>query len=649
MKQNSLVFLLLFIPFLLLSQDDSEDIQIGEANIVSLQLPLQVEDTGRSVTVFTADDIKKAPANSFAELIRFLPGVSTNSRGGFGVQDDLSMRGSTFSQVLIVIDGVRWNDPLTAHFNTAFPIPLSEIQQIEIVRGAASAIYGADAVGGLIHIQTKTANSTQQTGFASSGNAYYGENKLSDADFSARYGFGKLNLSAAYKKTTSDGEQLNNPNYSAGVSEKEQYNTFFDIEDYTFGANYKANKNWEVNARYAKDKRDFDAKYFYTASAYDESYEENSFELGQIGVTNNNNAGTTKVDVVHRVGTDFFEFNPLFAANDHKTKRLSAIASHQFNIKNDQQFIVGVQHDNVNVESTDRGNHDQQTTEAYATYFKDWNDLSLVASLRGGDNSDYGFQLSPQASVSYQQQNYLLRASAGRAVRSADFTERYVSYNLPEVAPGRNIGNPSLSVEESFTFDAGADVNLTNNLRYSVTAYTRNSSNLIDYVAVNSNTISEYDNLVENETYFQANNIGKANTYGLEQELNWSNQWQNSGLQVQASHNYIYTKLSEEVVSKYLAHHPRHQLNLNLNGTIGRVNVGMNNSYIHRNADAVEAINGEIQSDYFLSNLKAGVQVHDNYAISARMHNVFNNKYQEILGAPMPSRWFSAGLQWNIN
>ena len=84
------------------------------------------------------------------------PGVEVQSRGGFGVQGDIVMRGSTFTQVLILVNGMRLNDPLTGHFNSYIPVSMADIERIEILRGAASAMYGPDAVGGVINIISKT-------------------------------------------------------------------------------------------------------------------------------------------------------------------------------------------------------------------------------------------------------------------------------------------------------------------------------------------------------------------------------------------------------------------------------------------------------------------------------------------------------------
>ena len=109
--------------------------------------------------------------------------MNINSRGGFGVQADIGMRGSTFSQVLILLDNVRMNDPLTAHFNSNIPIAKSEIGIIEVIKGPSSASYGSDAVGGVIHIKSKSylqKSNEKQIDF--NGEVGIGQNQFENAD-----------------------------------------------------------------------------------------------------------------------------------------------------------------------------------------------------------------------------------------------------------------------------------------------------------------------------------------------------------------------------------------------------------------------------------------------------------------------------------
>ena len=122
---------------------------------------------------------------SIDDLLQFIPGIEVQSRNAFGAQGDITMRGATFTQVLILIDGLKLNDPLTAHFNSNIPVTPAEIYRIEVLRGAAAAMYGADAVGGVIHIQTKAFAKNLSDETEISGTLNYGEHAL----INARQGF----------------------------------------------------------------------------------------------------------------------------------------------------------------------------------------------------------------------------------------------------------------------------------------------------------------------------------------------------------------------------------------------------------------------------------------------------------------------------
>ena len=148
MRLFTLAILLTLSTVYLTAQEDS--IQIEEVSITATRIPMESYKTGRSVEIITAEHIAKQPATSVDELLRNIVGLNINSRNGFGVQADIGIRGSTFSQVLVLVDNVRFNDPLTAHFNNNIPVALADIDHIEVIKGPAGASYGSDAVGGLI-------------------------------------------------------------------------------------------------------------------------------------------------------------------------------------------------------------------------------------------------------------------------------------------------------------------------------------------------------------------------------------------------------------------------------------------------------------------------------------------------------------------
>mgnify|MGYP001550711302 CR=1 FL=1 len=113
----------------------------------------QAGAAGRTVDVITRDDISRSPAHNLAELLGARLSVDAFTRSP--AQADVSIRGSTAEQVLILVDGVRMGDAQSAHYALDLGIPLSSIERIEILRGPGSALYGPNAIGGVINIVTR--------------------------------------------------------------------------------------------------------------------------------------------------------------------------------------------------------------------------------------------------------------------------------------------------------------------------------------------------------------------------------------------------------------------------------------------------------------------------------------------------------------
>ena len=105
----------------------------------------------RLITVLDSAAIAQTGAHSIAELLSQLAGVHSRTRGPLGVQTDLAMAGATYSQVLVLLDGMRMNDPQTGHHTLNTPLRPQDLQRIEIVYGAGSAVHGPDAFGGVVN------------------------------------------------------------------------------------------------------------------------------------------------------------------------------------------------------------------------------------------------------------------------------------------------------------------------------------------------------------------------------------------------------------------------------------------------------------------------------------------------------------------
>jgi len=117
---------------------------------------LPASKTGRNITSMNGAYFSQLPIHSLDDLLKYLPGIEVQQRGPAGAQADIVIRGGTYQQVLVLLDGLRINDPNTGHFSAYIPISPAEIERVEILKGAASGIYGSEAVGGVVQVITKT-------------------------------------------------------------------------------------------------------------------------------------------------------------------------------------------------------------------------------------------------------------------------------------------------------------------------------------------------------------------------------------------------------------------------------------------------------------------------------------------------------------
>jgi iron complex outermembrane receptor protein len=608
-------------------------------------------ESGKNITIISQKEITQLPVNTVDELLQYVGGVNINNRGGFGVQSDIGMRGSTFSQVLVLVDNQRINDPLTAHFNNYLPIPLSEVHHIEIVRGSASASFGADAVGGIIHIKTKTYEglfNNQETS-STNGNVGIGDHNLSMLDAGVHQQYKRFGFSAAVKSSESDAEQLVNPNFTSAKLGDSLHRNFFDLKTYTAAVTYRGDK-LKFYARGGSDYRDFAAKHFYTISTYDESIEKVSSYWTQTALIFDQENSRTELNASYRNGKDSFAFNPLFTPNEHTTQRINATLS-QNRKMGSVDVSFGFQTDWQDIVSTDRGDHQMISNAAFVLARKKINQLHLNGGIRIENSDKIGTQLIPQLNASYKMDKLVLRSSLGRSIRQADFTERFTSYKINNLSPGRNVGNPDLEAESAYNFDLGADAYLNENLQFSNTLFFRQSSNLIDYTLTNSIDITNLNSntLIDSTDYLYAQNISQATTWGNEFGLKYTQNIQNGQIGASLNYTYLNTSTPDSLVSKYIANHPIHNLNGSLNFRYAGFGLNVGGAMITRNAEAVDAINAEIKDQYAILNLKLSYTVKDFPAsVYLDIRNALDTRYQEILGSQMPRRWLMGGIRWNF-
>ena len=179
------------------------------------------------------------PINNFQDLLEYNSGVDIKQRGPNGVQADISIRGGSFEQTLILIDGIKLTDPQTGHHNMNLPISFSQVERVEILKGQGSQTYGANAFSGVVNIITKK-NAANNLNLDLSG----GENNYYNLGINGSLKLGNTNHHLSINKSKSDGYRYNTEfdNYNLSMNNSfnlsnSVVNTLIGYTDKNFGAN----------------------------------------------------------------------------------------------------------------------------------------------------------------------------------------------------------------------------------------------------------------------------------------------------------------------------------------------------------------------------------------------------------------------------
>ncbi len=623
---------------------------LGDVTVTASRLEQRARETGRNVTVIQGRELDRFPVNSLDDLLRCLPSLEVQSRGSFGAQADITLRGSTFNQVLILLDGQRINDPLTGHFNAYFPIAPAEIAQIEIVRGAGSALYGPDAVGGIIHIVTKTFASqrpAEQVSLQATG--LRGEWKLWHANAGGFAQTKRLRLGGGLLLNQTQGQLRDAPsNRRSDV----------DLKTYSLSAAYNITPTLSVAVRGALDRRDFDAQYFYSTSTADLSRETTSRDFVQGQLRWQPRPGQqTELQVAHSYSTDYFVFNPAprFVPNRHTMRFSNAQLHHTQALGSGLKLGAGGQYDDRRVQSNNLGNHQTAHFGLYTLLaYSGLKNLTATGSLRLDHDEAYGNVLIPQLNLSYAPTPALvLRGAVGRSVRAANFTERYYNHLVPgTIGSGQNIGLADLQAERATNYELGADFSPTTGLTFKATAFARAGRNLIDYVGLSGSEVMRQTGLPNVDpagSYRLAQNLFSVRTQGLETEV-WGQALLGSLLRLDAVAGYTYLTNSAPVVSQYLSNFARHQVTGTLTVRAGGYgSLSVSGLYKERDDAEVARISRRLTADYavFNARLEAAV-LPERLFLVGQVQNLFDARYADLLGAQMPGRWLMAGLRANF-
>lgn len=636
MFKRKLKSTLLFSSFLTTSLFAQTNNDLDPVTVTASIAPIAASKTGRNITVIKGEQLDKQPIHSIDELLKYLPGVEVQQRGPMGAQSDIVIRGGTFQQVLVVLDGIRLNDPLTGHFSSYIPIAPAEIERIEILKGAASAIYGTEAVGGVINIITKSFTNKNKKQSQLQAATTLGQYGLWNVNAGGLWGDGKNTVGGGIMTTHTTGQP------QRGI------NGYLDLTTASLSYSRKINDAWQIGYRTSYDDRSFAAQNFYTTYKSDTAHEKVKSFWNHLQVAYQKNNKKLTLNTGYKTTDDYYVFNNSSTANANKASLFQSLLVYEQIINAKTSISGGGQFLQKNIASNDRGDHHVPQAAAFVLMNKQIGNFFINPALRYDYSDSYGSQLVPQLNVSYKENAFQIRASAGKTIRDADFTERYNNYGKTFVGGG-SIGNPDLQPERSFSYEAGADYWWKKNVKFSAGYFNRNQSDLIDFVSTAYANMPRQVNLSPTGNYALAENISKVNVSGIEAEMQYSKTWAGQTLFSTIGLQWVNTNSSAGTNSFYINSTAKFLGNFNVQYSYKNASVSINGMYKARAPQVASGINATVSNNYFLMNAKAQYAFcKQQLGVFIEADNAFNESYSDLLGTVMPGRWLMAGVKFKI-
>ena len=434
----------------------------------------------RSVSVITHAQIEASAARTVSDVLATQLGLEVQTRSNASA--DLSIRGSSLEQVLVLVDGVRMTDQQTGHFDLDLAVPLAEVDHIEVMRGAGSTVYGPDAVGGVVNIVTRrdlgwSRAAVQGGSFGTLGASLAGAR---DVDGTA------ARLAADFE-------------HSDGFRPGTDYRT---LQASASGSRALGTGN--VTADLGIGARDFGANDFYGPYP---SYEDTRSTTADVRWTTNHDTGWTwsATASTRRHGDRFtlFRDQPAIYQNHHVSWQNGAevVARRSLGALS---VDAGTDAYDLLLRSARLGNHTETREAAFSEAVYATGAAVLRAGMRLDQSSVFGGFVSPALSGSLGLGRAVtVRASVDRGFRSPTWTERY--YSDPA-----NVGDSLLSPERFWSGEIGVRAHTSAGVYADVGTYLRQATNLIDWARPDTASTS---------TPWRTMNVDHATYRGLETEL----------------------------------------------------------------------------------------------------------------------------------
>lgn len=598
--------------------------------VTGARAPIPASDVGSAVTIISRDDIDRRQVRYVTELLRAVPGFAVSHTGVVGSQTQVRVRGSEANHVLVLIDGVRANDPATGDEFRWEYLSTANIERIEIVRGPQSALWGSDAIGGVVHIVTRTGSA------ANGGRAYVetGTGNTLNSAIGGSFGGDIWSVGLSLEQLATDGFNISRTGDEKDASE---------IATAALNARMAPSDEVviEVGARAVDAYTQFDAVDFATTGLPFDSDVATDTRQGyaHLGAT----LGAADARVRHHLGMRYFDSdnrNFVDGRYDSATSSDRTTWAYQADIAvRRSRLSLAVEHEETRFSQRgavilDDPNQVQKmrVTSAVAdTQGRAGEALSWLLSLRFDDHSDFDDILTGRVSIAWRMTGHTtLRAAIGTGQKTPTFVERFGYF------PQSFVGNEKLKPEHSTSYDIGLEQAFAA-LRLQVSLFDQDLDDEINGFYCPNPWPAPCTAI---------NMDRPSSRRGLELAAQWS-----ASDRLSFGATYTYTH-SEDADSANELRRPRHAGNLHVGYGFadgrGRVALAADYGGTRRDVffppwpDPSEIVT---LGNYWLVDLTAQYGISDTLRLFARASNLLDTGYEQVYGYRTPGRAVYGGVQ----
>ena len=597
-----LILIYLFLSSVLVNAQKVLD----EVIINSGRISIPFSEDNRSLIIIDSVFLNNSSAKNLSEILQQVIGVDIRRRGNDDIQSDLYIRGGSFDQTLLLINGIKVEDSQTGHHQMNLSLPLNLIDKIEILKGPGSRIFGMNAFNGAVNIITKK-------------NSENGNINLGYGSFKTFQGSGSIPINT--KKTS----HILSSTYRQ--SDGYRYNTDYNYFNLFYSGIIEINDS-DLEILFSNSDRKFGANGFYASPEARDQYEETNGNLLNFKLRKKRENISTESSLYWRRHEDTYIYirdNPSVYKNDHISHKLGF--QNNISIFSDIGITgIGIDLSNTWLSSNNLGERNRFITTIFAEQLINKNKFSFTPGLAFSiyekpSNDLFKSKLFPGIDIGYKLSNKIsLNANIGETFRIPTFTDLY--YSDPN-----NQGNENLDPEKAFTSEVGFKLR-EKNYGISLSLFRRKSDDLIDYVKANP------------DDKWSPQNIKNVITTGIEFDSKLILNNNNSLNTINLGYAYINDNYENDILSRYSLNSYRHRLILNFDFKLTK---SISNYLSYRYGIR------EIQDDNNKSVVDYKIMMkRDRWKLTLNLNNIFDSKYYETNLVQMPGRNITLGLNIEI-